>query len=259
MKGEMMSTLLKNRHFKILTYFVTLIFVMAGTVQSYSASRIIPSEKVEIYSGGQLKQVLQEEAPLPVGPSMHSSGRTGLRMNNVYMVAEDGCTLSILEDSTTAKVKIDNGLLFFAATPTVGQMLFDTPAGSLSTRQISLKASDQQPVLKAFVDVNDKETTVGVLEGGALTLTTPEGVKTVNEGKQIVLSQAGAAAPAQTGQQAPASDNAEALSQDENNDDKIPAGYYVGGAAALGLLALGALAMGGSSGDTPGPASPATP
>jgi len=217
---------------------------MTGPVQSYSASRIVPSQKVELYSAGQLKQVLQEEAPLPVGQVMHTSGRAGLRMNNVYMVAEDGCRLAVLEDSDVAKVQIDKGLLFFAATPSTGQVVFNTPTGVLSTQKIALKASDQQPVLKAFVDVRDAGIIMGVMEGGSITLATPEGVKTVEEGKQIVLARNGTAGNGEDGQQGTPDD---ILVQDDDDDDKIPAAYYWAGGAALGLIALGAMALGGSS------------
>ena len=259
-----MSTLLKNHRFKILTYLVTFSFFMAGPVQSYSASRIVPSQKVELYNAGQLKQVLQEEAPLPIGSVMHTSGRAGLRMNTVYMVAEDGCRLSVLEDSDIAKVQIDEGLLFFAATPSTGQVVFNTPTGVLSTQKIAPKVSDQQPVVKAFVDVRDAAITMGVMEGGSITLATPEGVKTVEEGKQIVLAQNGTTGNGQDGQQG-TPDDAQAQ-EDDDDDDRIPAAYFWAGGAALGLIALIGM-MGGSSSDggstavnpSSAPISPAAP
>ena len=257
----------RNPKFKTLTWIFAFAFMLAGMAQAYPIARIIPSGKIKVYRNDQLVQVLQEESPLPTGAMLGAEGNCGLRMDNLFMVAEDGSLFSVQEGSGATQFKIEKGALFFAANSQTGTLVFETPAGIINTQQMIIQASAGSAMLKGFVDVSGGNTMMGVLEGGSMIVSTPDGEKMIATGKQITLAQAGLIKPAESGYQPPPDDQgqpqAEGQPQDEDQPqdasaDDIPASYYVAG-GLLVALAAGAIAFSGSDSSDPAPASPATP
>jgi hypothetical protein len=248
--------------FKTLTWIFALAFMLAGMAHAYPMSRIMPSGKIKVYRDGQLVQVLQEEAPLPSGAMLNTEGNCGVRLNQLFMVAEDGSMFSVQDGSNAVQLKIEEGILFFAANAQTGPVVFETPAGVIGTQQIFLQASDSSAMLKGFVDVSGTTTKMGVLEGGSLKVSTPEGEKMIASGRQIVLAQAALIKPAESTGQSSVDQADQSQVEDpspvNNEDEKIPRTYFFAGGAAA--LALGAIALGGGGGDDdPAPASPAAP
>ena len=252
----------RNPKFKTLTWIFAFAFMLAGMAQAYPISRIIPSGKIKVYRNDQVVQVLQEESPLPMGAMLSAEGNCGVRMTNLFVVAENGSLFSVQEGNGAAQFKIEKGVLYFAANSQTGPLVFETPAGVINTQQMIIQASGGSAMLKGFVDVSGTTTSMGVLEGGSLIVSTPDGEKMIATGKQITLAQAGLIKPAEAGYQPPPADQGQTQAEaqpTEDTDDEIPAAYFVGG--GLAILAAGALALGGGGGggSDPAPASPATP
>jgi hypothetical protein len=245
-----------------MVWFLAFTFMAVPGVQAYAASRIIPSGKVNVFLDGRLVRVLSEEAPLATGVMLNPQGDCGVRMNNFFLVAKDGSMFSV-PDAGSAHVKINDGLIFFAVNRHTGQVVFETPSGVVDTQQILIHAGEgDAAMLKGYVDVTGGTTRVGVLEGGSMVVSTPEGIKEIQPGTQIVLAQAGLIKPAPpAGADAAAPAAPQPAEPEEQDDRKVPAVYYKVGAAILGVGVLAALLAGGGGGggDSSQPSSPSAP
>jgi hypothetical protein len=240
-----------------MVWMVVAVFAFTGTAQAYEVARVMTSGKVNVYRNGQLSQVLQESAPLPDGALLKPQGDCTVRLENLYMLARDGSEFGVHNDSRPVQLALNKGTVYFAVNQSTGQMVFHTPAGSITTQQFRIQAA-ASATLQGFIDVANGNTVLGVIEGGAMMVSTPDGEQLITSGKQIVLAQADILDAKETGDAAPA----EAPAKPATTSGKIPTKYLVGG--ALGALAIGAGALalgssGGSSGSSPAPASPATP
>jgi hypothetical protein len=250
---------------KTLTWVVVSIFFLFSTAQAYTVSRIIPSDKVKVYQDGRLIRVIKSETLLEPGLVFVPEGDCGLRMDNLFVVAKGGSKFSVLNGTAANHLKIEGGLIFFAANSNTGQVLLETPEGMIGIQQILIHASTNAPMLKGYVDVTGGETRFGILEGGSVVVSTPDGTRTVNSGKQIVLAQALIIKPDAT------TDAPQTTTQDQTpptaaqNQPPVEVTesnalyYYIAGAAVLSILLLLLLSGGSSGDDAPLPVSPSTP
>lgn len=240
---------------------LALAFCASGPVSAYSLARVMPSGKLSVFRGGQLVQELREEAPLPDGALLRTEGHCAVRLDDLYLVAADGSAFGIDRSGPNRELRLDRGTVYFALADLPGPLTFRTPAGIVTAQQVQLQAAASGGLLKGYLAVTDRGAEIGVLEGGAMVVSTAEGEQVIASGQRILLAQAGLidTPPAAT-QETPAEEPA---ASEEEDDDKIPATYYwVGG----GLLAAGgaaALAGGGGGGGGGGgvipPVSPSSP
>ena len=245
----------------ILTVFL---LTAAQALWAMAPQRLLPNGRVKVYRGDQLVSVLSEEAPLPEGVLLAPEGQCGLRLDNLYMVAEDGSRFSIVSGAGGRELMLREGVVYFARSSATGPVAFHTPSGVITTQRLILNASAEGGLLKGYVDAAADGTRIGVLEGGSLVVLTADGEQTIASGRQITLAQAdlfdddrgqgaaedgppGAAGEGQAGGEG-------AAGQAEEEDDDIPAAYFWGGGAAL--LAAGAVAIGGGGGGGGGDVSP---
>jgi hypothetical protein len=229
---------------------VVVVFALTGPVQAYQVARVTTAGQISVYRDGQLVQVLRESAPLPKGAMLKAQGRCGVQLSNMYLLAEDNSQFSIYNEGDAFHMALDKGAIYFAVNQMVVEMLVQTP-GVDQRRDIQMRPATVG-ILKGFVDVNEGLTTVGVIEGGTMVVSTPDGEQFITAGHQITLAQAdilgGTSTPAKT-----------PVKTDE--DKKSNRKYLIIG--ALAALAIGGLALGGGGGggggDAPAPASPAAP
>jgi hypothetical protein len=173
------------------------VFIMSGlllaaNVQASSVARVITYGKIDVYRNGVLSQVLREDAPLPTGAVLKPEGNCGIRLENILLVAKDGSEFGVHSAGNPVQLALKKGMIHFAVNRSTGQMIFETPAGDVTTRQFYIHAA-AEGTLKGFVEVNEGTTTIGVLEGGAMVVSTPGGEETITAGNQIILAQAGLA------------------------------------------------------------------
>ena len=232
---------------------VAVVLALTGSVWAYQAARVMPSGKIKVYRNGTLSQVLRESAPLPTGALLKPDGNCGVRLENVYLVAEDGSEFGVHNESRPVRLALNKGKFYFAVNPSTGRMEFQTPAGDVTAQQFQIQAA-AEGTLKGFVEVADGATTLGVLEGGAMVVSTLAGEQTIAAGSQIRLTQA------------------DLLNQGDD-PDAPPAGAgakpQAGKIPRETLISAGVLALYGGAGiwmiqssdpdDRPAPASPAQP
>lgn len=242
----------RSAWFKKAAWMVMVVFLSAATVQAYSGAQIIPRGQVNVYRDGALVETLRDTAPLPDGALLKPEGLCGVRLQNLYLVAEDGSAFAVSAAPSQVELSVGQGTVYFAANPSSEAVVFETPAGTVAVQQFLIQTSGDG-TLKGFVDVAEGTTTIGVLEGGSMVVSTATGEQRITAGNQITLAQAtgvgDAAAPAAGASEAPA------------QPTKIPTEYMIGGAIGVAALAVGAIALGGSSSSdtSPPPVSPSAP
>jgi hypothetical protein len=186
----MLKSLRTQQSLSVLATLAVCLFVTSQVLWAMGPARLLPSGKVAVYRGDQVISVLSEEAPLPEGALLVSEGQCGLRMDNLFLVAEDGSQFSVATGDAGRELLIRQGTLYFAMTGASGPMTFHTPDGSVTIARMTLNASAEGGLLKGYVDATPEGTRIGVLEGGSLVLLTAEGERTITAGRQITLAQA---------------------------------------------------------------------
>jgi hypothetical protein len=257
---------------KSIVWMVVLTFTLAGATPAFSGSRIMPTGSVKVYKGKKLVQVLKQESAFPDGALLTTEGKCGVRSEGFYLVADDGCTFSIMDRLDRKYLRVDKGSIYFAITQMTGNLAFITPAGVISTQQILFNADTSGGILKGYLDVSGSQVQLGVLEGGSMVVKTSIGEKEILSGKQITLSMA---EPVKKKGAKEAADKKKAVVPGKGKEavlakgkqqpaakkgilGDIPATYLVGG-AVLGVAAIVGIANAGSDSSTPAPASPASP
>ena len=262
---DMLKSIRTQKSIALIATLVVWLFTASQALWAMGPSRLLPNGSVKVYRGDQLVSVLSEEAPLPEGVLLAPEGQCGLRMDNLFMVAEDGSLFSVVTRDGGRELLIREGTIYFAVSGASGPLTFHTPNGIVATQRMILNASAEGGLLKGYVDATHDGTRIGVLEGGTLVVLTEGGERTIATGRQITLAQADlfdeeqATGPAG---QAEAAEDKKLDAQEAQEDDDIPAAYFWGGGAAL-AAGIGLAAAGGGGGGGGGrfipPASPASP
>lgn len=264
---------------KIIVWVVVIAFCM-GVTPVFPATRIMPTSSVKVYKGEKLVQVLKKEAALPNGALLTTEGRCGVRSENFYLAADDGCTFSITDGLNRKDLRVDKGVVYFAINQKTDKLAFITPAGDISTQQVRSNADVNGDIVKAYLDVSETNVQLGVLEGGSLVVSTASGVQEIRAGMRITLAMADPIKKEDKEKEVVSDEGKEATSEDEKKagaaetettaeaeeavasakgiGSKIPAAYYIGGSVLAGAILIGIVANQGG-GDGSGPASPASP
>jgi hypothetical protein len=248
-----MSWLKKHKFIlNCLTVVLSFSFAFSGFCADLNSARIIPKGTVSIYKGDQKVGEFKKEAPLPENSLLSCEGRCGVKMTNLYAVAEDQSLFTIRTNTQSRELLVKKGTLYFAWSNSPQSLMFNTPDGVVETRTILLKASSNAGVLKGYVAVKPTGSEIGVIEGGTMVLSTPEGDKRIEPGQQLTLAKAG---------------------QNLGNPDAAPANgamgamsntalYILSASAVLvtaGIIALAVGSSGGGGGGHGGGGSPAAP
>jgi hypothetical protein len=252
----MLHAIRKFRGFSLLTVFLAVNWIFAGAAWGASISRIMPTDRVRAYQGERLVQTISREAPFPEGLMLRTEGRCGVRMDNFYLVAEDQALFGIRHQKNERVLLIEKGMVYFALSSLPGKLVFKTPAGVFPAQQILVQAAAGQGAIKAYVDVRTDRTEIGVLEGGQMVVTTPEGDRRIASGRQITIAQAlifdeegeGAVEEEPQAAEEPGEQVEPVEEKPQTTAQKPRTGVYVGvGLAAVAVIG-GALALGGGGG-----------
>jgi len=187
-----MQDIRKNKtRFSIITVFVILMFASTGFSAGSSAGRILPKGTVSLFHDHQKIGEFSSEAPLPEDTLMSVKGQCGVKLNDLYLVAADKSLFSVTTDADSRKLTVKTGIVYFALSALPRALVFQTPDGVITTRDIMLKAASTGQSLKGYVFVEEGITRVGVLEGGAMMMMVDDGQPiTIDAGHELRLAQA---------------------------------------------------------------------
>ena len=183
--------------------FAFVCFTAPGFAADPFAGRILPTQKVSFFTDGQKVAQYTVEAPLPWDTLVKCEGRTGVRINEMALMFEDGSSFMISRTEIGNELNIKSGTAYFAFATLPEGLTFAMPQGFVAPEIMLLNASPGNQMLKGYVKVDESASEVGVLEGGKLIVRTADGTKTINTGQRIILAQskldgktAGAGGPA---------------------------------------------------------------
>jgi hypothetical protein len=251
---------------KFLAIGLTFALAIPGFSSEMQSARIYPTGKITIYRGDQRVGEFSKEAPFPEGFLIAADGRCGVKMESVYLVAEDGSMFSVASAANLRKLSIKEGTVYFALSGNFPSLSFITPSGSLAVLDILLNAATDNQRLKGYVSVTQSGSELGVIEGGSMIISTQQGEMMIKSGQRLILAQVDMdvgppkeekKVDEKEGQEAPESQEGQAAKAGVSGNTKIIVGAI--GVAAL-AAGVGALAGGGGGGgDGGGSVSPSSP
>ncbi len=154
------------------------------------SARIYPTGKITIYSDNQRVGEFSKEAPFPEGFLIEADGRCGVKMESVYLVAEDRSLFSVAAAANLRKLLIKQGTVYFAVSRNSPLINFITPSGRLAVLDILLNAAADNQQLKGYVSVKPNGSELGIIEGGAMIVSTQKGEMMIKSGQRLILAQA---------------------------------------------------------------------
>ncbi len=238
-----MKKLRKNNLFiKLLVVLVVTLFSTSGFCAGLNYGRIFPKGKVFIYKDGQKVSEFSKEAPLSNGALIECKGRCGVKLSDLYLVAEDNSVFSVSTDLYSRELYVSKGTVYFAVSTMDRTLVFKTDHGSFTTKQVLLNASAEGGVLKGYIKASPESAELGVAEGGSMVVSTFNGDQLIRSGNRIVLAQANLGGGQPVG------------AKSAKMSTAAKAGI---GAAVLAAIAAGVLLTNDSS--DPKDASPSTP
>jgi hypothetical protein len=252
---------------KILAIGLSFALALPGFSSELKSARIYPTGKITIYSGNQRVGEFNKEAPFPDGFLIATDGRCGVKMEDIYLVAEDKSLFSVATAANLRELLIKEGTVYFAVSKMSHSLNFFTPSGNLAVLDILLNAATDSPQLKGYVAVKQNGSELGVIEGGSMIVSTQQGEMMIKSGQRLILAQAdldvGAPEEIET------SDETEGKEEKEGKEGKtgmsknrkiiLGAIGVVAVAAGVGALAGGGGGGGGGGSDGDGSISPSSP
>ena len=178
-----------NLFIKLSIVLVVTVFSTSGFCTGLNSGRVFPKGKVFIYKDGQKVGEFSKEAPLSNGTLMECKGRCGVKLPDLYLVAEDNAVFSVNTDLYSRELYVSKGTVYFAVASMDRTLMFTTDHGSFTTKQVLLNASTDGGVLKGYINASPDGSELGVLDGGSMVVSTFEGDKIIRSGKRILLAQ----------------------------------------------------------------------
>jgi len=242
---------------KLLAIGLSLSLAIPGFSSELKSARIYPTGKIIIYNGEQKVGEFNKEAPFPEGYLIAADGKCGVRMDDIYLVAEDRSLFSVTTSANLRKFLIKEGTVYFAVSKMSRSLSFITPYGNLAVLDILMNASAGSPKLKGYVSVKENVSKVGIIEGGSMIVSTQQRVMMLEPGQQLIFAQADmdVGAPEELESSDEEEAKAEEATEGENAAKEKKAGMskntkivlgVIGGAVVIG--GIGALAAGGGGG-----------
>jgi len=174
---------------KAVVTIVSLAFATAGFASGLYPARIMPTGKVFVYQEGNKVSEISAEAPLPEGYLLLCDGKAGLKMDGLYWVAADKSLFSVTTKADSVEFELREGTAYFALSELPRPIVFITPNGVFTAQEATLNASTDGGLLKGYVAATSEGTEIGVIEGGSLLISSPEGEKLVQSGNRIKVAQ----------------------------------------------------------------------
>lgn len=239
---------------KLVVFWLTLLMISQGAVALAGSDRIYPTGKVTLYRDDKIVGEYTKEAPLPEGSIISTDGRCAIKLDDLYLVAEDKSVFSISTSGRQRNLFIKEGTVYFKTSTMRRAFAFITPNGQISVERIRLNASFGDGAINGYVAVTETQSELGVAQGGSLDVFTDQGPMTIQSGKKIILSQADMDIGLPE-------DEKPAAQQPPETEPKKMSGKKIA-YGALGVAAIAGIALGlggGGGGGGGGSVSPSTP
>ena len=163
---------------------------MPGFSSELKSARVYPTGKITIYRGDQKIGEYHNEAPFPEGFLIAADGRCGVKMDDMYLVAEDQSLFAVETTTTRRQLSIRKGTVYFALPEKSRRLSFVTPGDTVTAQGIILNAATGNSLLKGYISVNQDRSEIGVVEGGAMMISTRQGEMLIKSGQRLILAQA---------------------------------------------------------------------
>lgn len=249
----------KGNYTTMLTLCLSMLLVGHSATALAGVDRIYPDGKVTLWRGDRQIGIYTQEAPLPEGAVISTEGRCAIKLDDLYLVAEDQSVFSVSTTGGQRNLFVKQGVIYFKTSAIRHPLVFVTPNGQINVQQIRLKAAFGDASLKGYVAVTEKQSELGVAEGGAMDVLTDDGLMTIDAGKKIILAQAdmdiGLPEADQPSPDQPSAEQPPEKKKGWSTRKKIAIGAV--GALAVAGIALGLGGGGGGGGD--GDVSPSSP
>ena len=164
---------------QVMVVLAFLCFTAPGFTADPFAGRILPTKKVSFFNDGKKVGQYTAEAPLPWNTVVKCEGRTAVRMDQMYVVFEDGSSFMISRSGSGETLDLKTGTAYFALKNLPEGLTFGTPQTAVATEMILLNAATGDQLLKGYVKAGETESELGVLEGGRLTVRTNDVQQTI--------------------------------------------------------------------------------
>ena len=174
-----------------LSLILTVVYVATCFSADQNSARLIPSDVVFGYENNQKIAEFKNEVPFPEEMLLKSQGDSGIKMDNILLVAEDKSEFSITTESDCRYITVKSGKVHFAISDLPKTLAFVTPQGIVTSKQLIVNASNRSMVQGTVsVDKNAKSSEYSVYQGGSLLLATSDGDRLINSQQQLLLAQA---------------------------------------------------------------------
>ena len=241
---------------KLFVFGLAFLMSSQGWVAFAGSDRIYPSNKVTLFRDNNIVGVHTKEAPLPEGTVISTDGRCAVKLDDVYLVAEDQSVFSISTSGQQRNLFIKKGTIYYKTSGMKRAFSFITPDGPISIQRIKLNAAFGDQSIKGYVAVSEGKSEMGVAQGGSMDVFTDEGLTTIQEGNKIILAQADMDIGILEEEEPAAQQTPEPEKKGWSKTTKYVT-IGVLGAAAVAGIAIGLSSSGGS--DNGGDVSPSRP
>ncbi len=219
----------------------------------------MPTGKVLLHQADKLVGEISSEAPLPINTDLICNGKCAIKMDGLYLVADDKARLSVDTKIDTNHVGLHfaRGKFYFALSKLPYPLSLRTPDGDFAIDQALLNASGDGGLLKGYVTVDNGQTAIGVFEGGSMVVSTEYGSSMISSGKQMIIAAQNTAGDPEIDPQGTASGGKEAAPNTPAKTKKLsPVTLGAIGAGAIGIIAIAAGSGGGSGSSAASPSEP---
>jgi len=159
----------------------------------FRGARVIPEGKVFIYEGARKTGELSSEAPLPAGKILTSAQKCGVRLEGIYLVADENTRFSVTPLSGGTDIFVEQGRVYFALAEVRGTLTLSTPQDTVTVQGTIISASTGTPMIKGYLLFEDNRMEIGVIEGGNLLLAKAGAGSAIEAGNSVMIQKAQAA------------------------------------------------------------------
>lgn len=242
-----------NRHFRKsgLAQAVVFLFILSlsssAPAADLGAARVMPKGTVHIYEGALKIGELSSEAPLPAGKILTSARKCGVRLEGIYLVADENTRFSVTPFSGETDIFVEQGRVYFALAELRDTLSLSTPHETVTVQGAIINASTETSMIRGYLLFEDNRMEIGVIEGGKLVVAKAGAGSAIEAGNSLLVQNAKAAL---------ASSGAAASGASGHNPFVV--GALAAGAVA-GVVVLIAASGSGGDGVPPPVASPFEP
>jgi len=149
------------------------------------AARVIPTGKVDIYDGAKKVGELSSEAPLPVGKILTSTEKFGVRLDGIYLVANENTRFGVRHLSGGTDIFVEEGRVYFVLNEVTDNLTLSTPQDTVTVQSALIHASTDASSIRGYLLYEDNQMEIGVIDGGQLVVADASGQRMIESGNSL--------------------------------------------------------------------------